>query len=94
VALVGSRYIFSTVDNLQFSSAYKHSYEMNHYEVRATLKQRVNEKNSLEYGADFVLYNLDRGSVLPFSEKSLISEVKLGKEKGIENSLFIQTLMI
>jgi hypothetical protein len=89
LALVGSRYIFSTVDNLQFSSAYKHSYEMNHYEVRATLKQRVNEKNSLEYGADFVLYNLDRGSVLPFSEKSLISEVKLGKEKGIENSLFI-----
>jgi hypothetical protein len=87
--LVGSRYIFSTVDNLQFSSAYQYSYEMNHYEMRATLKQRVNEKNSLEYGADFVLYNLDRGMVLPFGEKSLISKVKLGEERGVENSLFI-----
>ncbi len=87
--LVGSRYNFSTVDNLQFTSAYKYSYELDHFELRAKLKQRINEKNSLEYGADFVWYNLDRGTVLPFGERSLKSKLKLGEERGAENSLFI-----
>ncbi|MGB8492070.1 MAG: carboxypeptidase-like regulatory domain-containing protein, partial [Bacteroidales bacterium] len=38
LALVGSGYNFSTVDKLQISSAYQHSYEMNHYEMRAAFK--------------------------------------------------------
>ncbi len=89
LALVGSRYAFSTIDNLQLSSAYQNSYKMSHYEVRATLKQRFAEKNSLEYGASYVMYHLDRGQVLPFGEHSLIKKVNLGEERGIESSLYI-----
>ena len=62
---------------------------MNHYEIRANFKQLLNDKNSLEYGADIVLYKLDRGTVLPYGEKSLLSKVALGNDKGIESSLFI-----
>ena len=89
LAFIGSQYAFSSVDKLQISSAYEHSYKMGHYEMRTSFRQLLNEKNSLEYGSDIVLYNLDRGSVLPYGEKSLLSEVALGIEKGIESSLFI-----
>ena len=89
LAFIGSQYTFSTVDQLEISSAYQHSYEMDHYETRASFRQLLNDKNQLEYGADIVLYNLDRGKVSPFGEKSLISEVILGKDKGVESSLFV-----
>lgn len=89
LALIGSQYTFSTVDKLEISSAYKLSYNMNHYELRASFKQLLNDKNSLEYGTDVILYKLDRGTVLPFGEKSLLGEVALGRDKGIESSLFI-----
>ena len=89
LVLIGSRYTFSTVDKLQISSAFQYSYKMDHYEMRAGFKQLVNDKHSLDYGADIVLYKLDRGTVLPFGEKSLLSKVNLGKENGIESSLYI-----
>ena len=89
LAIIGSQYTFSTVDNLQISSAYEHSYKMGHYELRASFRQLLNDKNSLEYGTDIVFYKLDRGKVLPFGEKSLLSEVALGKDNGVESSLFI-----
>ena len=88
-AFIGSRYTFSTIDKQEISSAYKHSYEMDHYETRASFKQLLNDKNFLEYGADVTLYKLDRGRVLPYGEKSLRNEVALGSDKGIESSLFI-----
>ena len=89
LAFIFSKYTFSTVDKLEVSSAYQNAYKMNHYEIRTQLKHLVNDKHSLDYGADIVLYKLDRGTVLPFGEKSLINKVVLGKDNGIESSLFI-----
>jgi hypothetical protein len=88
-AFIGSQYTFSTIDKQEISSAYEHSYKMNHYETRASFKQLLNHKNSLEYGADIILYRLDRGTILPYGEKSLLNKVALGIDKGIESSLFI-----
>ena len=88
-ALVGSQYGFSTIDKQEISAAYEHGYKMNHYETRVNFRQLLNQKNSLEYGADIILYKLDRGEVLPYGEKSLRSKVTLGIDKGIESSLFI-----
>jgi hypothetical protein len=89
LALIGSRYKFSTVDNLQPITAYQHSYEMNHYEMRQDFRQRVDGNHSLEYGADIVLYKLDRGTMLPYGDKSLVNKVILGEDSGIESSLYI-----
>ncbi len=89
LAFIASRYSFSTIDNLEISSASQHSYKMDHYETRLNFKHLLNEKNSLEYGTDVILYKLDRGTLLPYGEKSLISKVVLGKDTGIESTLFI-----
>jgi hypothetical protein len=88
-SLVDSRYTFSTIDKLDISSAFENSYQMNHYEMRADIKHLINDKNTLEYGTSIIFYQLDRGTILPFGEKSLLSKVNLGKDKGIESSLYI-----
>jgi hypothetical protein len=88
LAVITSHYSFSTIDKLEVSSAYEHSYKLDQYQAKAGFKQVLNANTSLEYGADFTLYNLDRGTVLPFGEKSLLNRVNLGFEKGIENSVY------
>jgi len=87
--VVGSQYGFSTVDRQQPPSAYRHAYKMGHYETRADFRHLMNEKNTLEYGAEIIYYLLDRGTVLPYDETSMRSQVELGVERGIESSLFI-----
>jgi len=88
-AIIGSGYSFSTIDRLEKSAAYSHSYKLNHYEIQLSFKQIINEKNSIEYGGNSILYRLDRGTVSPYGENSLLSKFSLGNESGIENSLFI-----
>ena len=88
-AITGSQYDFSTVDMEEISSAYQHAYKMDHLETRADFRQILNEKNTLEYGADIVFYKLDRGNVLPYGDRSLRSAVALGTERGVESSLFV-----
>jgi len=36
-----------------------------------------------------VIYKLDRGTIQPYGKESLVSSLTLGKEKGIESSLYI-----
>jgi len=91
-AVTGSQYDFSTVDKEEISSAYQHAYKMDHLEARADFRQILNEKNTLEYGADIVFYKLDRGNVLPYGDRSLRSAVALGIERGVESSLFVSDL--
>ncbi len=86
--LVASRYDFSTIDMQQESSAYKHTYNMDHYEARADFKH-AGEKHSLEYGTGLVLYRLSRGKVTPYGSASLRSVSDLGEEKGVEPYIYI-----
>jgi len=87
-SLIASQYAFSTVDKQMVSSAYTHAYDLGHYEFRTDFKHKVAEKHSLDYGAGFVLYQLNRGNVLPYGELSLRNKVELGKEQGCEASAY------
>ena len=88
-SVIGSQYTFSTIDKQEESNAYEHAYKMEHYEVKADFKHMLSEKNSLEYGVGTILYKLDRGTVLPYGEKSLRDKVELGKEQGLESALYL-----
>lgn len=89
LSLIASQYGFTTVDNQNVSTAYTHTYEINHYELRADFAQTISAKNELSFGLNGILYELDRGSILPFGEGSLRKEVHHGKEKGLETALYI-----
>lgn len=87
-SLVASRYAFSTIDKQLVSSAYSHAYNLGHYEARADFKHKAGDKQTLEYGAGFVFYQLARGNVMPYGELSLREKVELGDEQGAEASVY------
>jgi hypothetical protein len=88
-SLIASQYKFSTIDQQEESNAYQQAYKMEHYEARADFKHMLSDKNTLEYGANAVLYKLNRGTVLPYGDNSLRIPVDLGSEQGIESALYI-----
>jgi hypothetical protein len=87
-ALIGSQYNFSTTDKQEVSTAYEHSYKMGHYEARADFKHMLSNINTLIYGTGFILYKLDRGTVVPNGPQSLRSTISLGQEQGLESALY------
>lgn len=92
VSLSGSVYDFSTAENIEASSAWEHSYRLAQYGLHSLFMHTINERHTLEYGTELEVYSLDRGVLVPYGGKSLISEVVLGKERGVESSLFLSDL--
>ena len=88
-SLIGSQYTFSTDDMQEVSSAYTHSYKLGHYEVHAGFKKMLSNINTLDFGTDFTLYKLDRGTIMPYGVQSLRMKNPLGKEQGLESALYI-----
>ncbi|HLN56292.1 MAG TPA: carboxypeptidase-like regulatory domain-containing protein [Bacteroidales bacterium] len=89
VFVSGSVYGFNTSDMPEPSSAYTHSYRLRNYGSGIIFKHVLNENNKLEYGMDVSLYDLDRGTVRPYNERSLRIPLSMGRENGMEASLFI-----
>ncbi|MEX0987651.1 MAG: hypothetical protein WD052_09265, partial [Bacteroidales bacterium] len=89
MALIGSKYGFNTIDNQHISTAYSHDYEINHYEFRTDFTQTINESHVLSFGINGILYQLNRGSVLPFGDESLRTAIDHGREKGVETSIYL-----
>jgi hypothetical protein len=89
LAFTASLYDFSTTESIEASTAWHHSYSLGQYGIRTGFIHALNEKHSLNYGAEVTFYGLDRGNVLPYGEKSLLSKISLGRERGYESALFL-----
>ncbi|PLX10519.1 MAG: hypothetical protein C0597_16640 [Marinilabiliales bacterium] len=89
IALIGSQYSFNTKDMQEVSSAYQHSYSINHYEIRTDFTQTLGEKNELNFGLSAINYKLNRGSIAPYGEESLRNTIEHGEEQGLETALYI-----
>lgn len=87
--ITGAQYSFNTIDQQEEPTAYQHTYEIDDYGFTADFIHDLNDKNTLEYGAGFTLFKLDRGTVEPFGENSLRVPVLLGEEQGVESALYI-----
>ncbi|MEI7499253.1 MAG: carboxypeptidase-like regulatory domain-containing protein [Bacteroidota bacterium] len=88
-SVTGSQYAFSTIDQQEPPLAYEHSYSIGDYRINADFKHDLSSKNSLQYGAGITYYKLDRGTVMPYGEKSGRVPVELGKEQGIESAIYL-----
>jgi len=84
-----SNYGFNEENRQLDWAAYKNNYNLQHNEIRANIILRPNSKHSISFGANSILYNLDRGDHLPLTEESNVVPVHLGKEKGIEGGIYI-----
>lgn len=87
--VTGSQYNFNTIDQQEPSLAYDHSYRIGDYRFNADFTHNLNVKNTLEYGAGITFYRLNRGTVMPYGEKSLRLPVGLGLDQGIESALYL-----
>jgi len=88
-SLTGMQYTFSTIDQQVITTAYEQSYAIHDFRANAAFVHYLNAKNNLEYGFGLNLFSLNRGTVSPFGEKSLRLPVLLGKEKALENAVYI-----
>lgn len=87
-SLIGSQYSYSTIDMQEASSAYKHSYKIEHYELKNEINHIIG-KNNLKYGLNFILYKLNRGTVKPYGIESLRTVIEHGNEQGLESAIYI-----
>ena len=90
-SLVGSQYTYSTADEQEISAAYKHSYELQHYELRNHIDQSYGQ-HSLNYGIDLSFYLLDRGKVEPYGSESLRTPVDHGNEQAMNGALYLSDM--
>ncbi|MEE4197807.1 MAG: TonB-dependent receptor [Bacteroidales bacterium] len=88
-SLVGSQYSFNTIDKQIVKEAYKHPYQINHYELRTDFTQTLNEKHQLDYGINGIYYSLNRGTVEPYGPESIHQTINHGTEKGVEAAIYL-----
>ncbi len=86
--------IFSQYENQHTDSslsyeAYQHKYRINHYELRNDYNWMPGGSHKIGFGADLILYDFDRGKILPAGEVSNRKKVVLGTEKGIEGAVYL-----
>jgi hypothetical protein len=86
---VFSQYEFQNIDSSLIYEAYQHQYRINHYELRSDFTWLKGRSHKAGMGGSIILYDLDRGEILPIGDKSTRKEVVLGKEKGIEGAIYI-----
>jgi len=88
-SLVGSQYAFETIDKQEVSTAYKHNYKINHYELKNDFTQTIKNNNEVSFGFSGIYYQLDRGSVIPYGQQSLKLPINHGIEKGTEIAAYL-----
>jgi hypothetical protein len=88
-SVTAAQYKFNTTDKQDSTLAYEHSYSIGDFRVNADLSHELTSRNALNYGAGITYYKLDRGTVMPYGEKSLRLPVELGQENGIESALYL-----
>ncbi|MBU1012325.1 MAG: TonB-dependent receptor [Bacteroidetes bacterium] len=70
-------------------SAFKQNYKLEHSEIKANFNFRPNHKHSIDAGVNSILYQIDRGSRLPLGPGSLVQDLYLGTEKGLESGIYL-----
>jgi hypothetical protein len=56
--------------------------------VRADFLKLASDKHRIEFGVSGILYDLDRGDILPYGVESSRIPIALGKERGIEGAIY------
>ena len=87
--LVHSMYGFDEErTNIPYRSS-KHSFELNHSELKYKLIHEIHPDHTLNYGVNSLFYKLHPGDLVPFGEKSNISPIDFNPEQAWKNSFFI-----
>jgi len=87
-AFVYSQYHFNTSDIQQLSGGYKHSYHLDHTELKTDLIWVSLDRLKLTFGASSIYYHMNRGVIEPYGSISIRKPLDLGRERGIETAAY------
>ncbi|MFA6403196.1 MAG: carboxypeptidase-like regulatory domain-containing protein [Salinivirgaceae bacterium] len=90
LVLINSNYRYNTTDNSFPNEAYQQQYQLNHSEIKGIFDWVINNNQNINFGVDVINYRLDRGTIEPYGLESIKKPIDLGKEQGLESSIFIE----
>jgi hypothetical protein len=88
--LVHANYTAANEDRQLEFAAYRQDNSLGHSAVNATLNLRPMNGLALALGGNSIFYRLSKGALAPIGDKSLIEDLQLGYEQGLESGLFAQ----
>lgn len=91
--LVKSRYAYEEENHEVAYLANRHSFSLNHTEMKLGFRYNLNDRSVLRLGMSSELYGLDHGDLRPMNDESRISPLHFQSEKAMVNSLYAGTLL-
>ncbi|MDB5248631.1 MAG: TonB-dependent receptor, partial [Segetibacter sp.] len=79
----------SVINNLVDNYQFKLNSSIQQKQGKALLSYTINDRNKIEAGTDFILYNISPGERRPVSTSSSINPLSIQKEQGREIAIFI-----
>lgn len=89
VSAVWANYGYEEQNSVQEFAYYALDYNIGHYETRAELTLRPNDKHEVDLGGTAVFYQLDLGSISPLGQQSLVQYQDFGAEQGLESAIYV-----
>jgi len=94
VSLAMSQYQFDHQNNSLSLEAYQHDYQIRHYELKSDFTWIPGYRHKVMFGGNAILYDIDRGEIMPWGEESSRKPVPLGRENGIEGGIYISDQVV
>ncbi len=82
-------YDYKNTETIEEAAAFKLSFDINQFFVKADFTYPLNEKHKLEYGFKSMLYNINSGKYEPEGENSLVKRDVLQKDKALESGIYL-----
>ncbi len=83
------RYQYAVSSNENPVNAYKLSFDINQFNLRADFKYTLSASHALDFGLNSILYKLHPGSYVPFGPQSLVAPDTLQAEQALESAAYL-----
>lgn len=80
----------NTSDNNKIN-AYKMVFDISQFNIKADMSYYVTPQQTINFGLSSIKYQLDPGRFSPVGEESLVSELEIQRESGLESALYAGT---
>lgn len=89
LGITNSQYKFNIDFDGQTNTDFDLGYTINESELKLNLKYKPNDRHTLDYGLSSKLYNVEPGNREAKNSESIIEDLSIPKERGLESAVFI-----
>ena len=89
LGVTNSQYKFNIDFDGQTDTDFDLGYVISESELKLNLKYKPNDEHTFDYGLASKLYNVEPGKIEPKNSESIINELSIPDERGLESAFFI-----